>query len=102
MPGVPLKSVLGVVAAAAGLVTVDGGLMHAAVGLGVPTLALFGPTSPELWFPYGADPRFRVLATRPYCHPCDRLECGEFVCLPDLEPRRVDEALETLLQEVGT
>jgi heptosyltransferase II len=92
LPVLTLPAALDVLAAAGGLVTVDGGVMHAAVGLGVPTLALFGPTDPRLWFPYeGAGP-FRVLATGPSCHPCDRHDCDAFVCLPDLSPAAVREA----------
>ncbi len=73
--------------------------MHAAVGLGVPVLALFGPTDPDIWFPYAAAPLSRVLATRPACHPCDRHVCpaAEFVCLPGLAPDAVLAALDELL-----
>ena len=96
-----LPDALAVVAAARALVTVDGGIMHAGVGLGIPTLALFGPTDPRIWFPYtGAGP-FRVLATRPECHPCDRHECDAFVCLPELSPGVVHETLSDLLAETS-
>ncbi|QJA05783.1 glycosyltransferase family 9 protein [Thermosulfurimonas marina] len=37
----------------------DSGLTHLAAALGVPTLALFGPTDPALWAPFGG--RVRVL-----------------------------------------
>jgi len=37
----------------------DSGITHLAASLGVPTLALFGPTDPERWGPRG--PRVRVL-----------------------------------------
>ena len=99
LPPLPLDQVLGVVAAARALVSVDGGVMHAGVGLGVPVLALFGPTDPGIWFPYEAATSSRVLATRPACHPCDRLQCpaAEFVCLPDLAPEAVLQGLESLL-----
>jgi ADP-heptose:LPS heptosyltransferase len=89
LPPLPLVDVLDVLAASSGLISVDGGVMHAAVGLQVPTLALFGPTDPRLWFPYGADGRFRVLATKPLCHPCDLHDCGAFICLPELSPSAV-------------
>ena len=92
LPEMGLAAVLDELSGAAGLVTVDGGVMHAAVALGRPTLALFGPTDPRLWFPYeGAGP-FRVLATRPGCHPCDLHECPAFICLPGLEPAVVADA----------
>jgi ADP-heptose:LPS heptosyltransferase len=96
LPALPLADVLDLLAASAGLITVDGGVMHAAVGLQVPTLALFGPTDPRLWFPYGASGPFQVLATRPPCHPCDRHACDAFVCLPDLSPAKVVAAARDL------
>jgi len=58
-------------------VTNDSGPMHMAAGLGVPTLAIFGPTTRELgFFPYG--PRHRVVETELSCRPC-RLHGGK-VC----------------------
>lgn len=97
LPPSPLPLVLEFLGGADGLLTVDGGVMHAAVAMGVPTLALFGPTDPAIWFPYeGAGP-FRVLASRPECHPCHLLECDDFVCLPQLAPAVVAEALLEIL-----
>ena len=97
LPPAPLERVLEVVGGAAGLVTVDGGVMHAAVAMGVPTLALFGPTDPGIWFPYADAGPYRVLATRPECHPCNLLDCDDFVCLPELGPSRVASAFLALL-----
>ncbi|MFA7005674.1 MAG: glycosyltransferase family 9 protein, partial [Verrucomicrobiia bacterium] len=37
----------------------DSGITHLAAAVGVPTLALFGPTSPNIWAPLG--PRVRVV-----------------------------------------
>jgi ADP-heptose:LPS heptosyltransferase len=101
LPPLPLPTVLDVLATASGTVSVDGGVMHASVGLGTPTLALFGPTDPGLWFPYeGAGP-FRVLARRPACHPCDRHLCDAFICLPELEPATVMQATMRMLADAG-
>lgn len=96
LPEMPLPAVLAELSAAAGVVSADGGVMHAAVALGVPTLALFGPTDPRLWFPYEGLGPFRVLATRPPCHPCDLHECPAFICLPDLAPAVVAAAAREL------
>ncbi len=96
LPPLPLAEALEVVGAAARLVSVDGGIMHAAVAMGVPTLALFGPTDPRIWFPYEDIGPYRVLATRPACFPCDRHTCDAFICLPDLAPDRVADALAAL------
>lgn len=92
-----LADVLGVVGAAAAMVTVDGGVMHAGVGMGIPTVALFGPTDPDIWFPYVRSGICAVLATRPGCHPCHRHACDQFVCLPDLQAQAVAAALYAVL-----
>lgn len=99
----PLAAALEVVGRARALVSVDGGVMHAAVAMGVPTVALFGPTDPAIWFPYPDRPSCRVLATRPVCHPCDRHHCPpeEFVCLPGLQPPEVAAALDEVLVAGG-
>ena len=93
----PLPDALAVTGSARVLVTVDGGIMHAAVGMGVPTLAIFGPTDPDIWFPYEKSGPYRVLARKPHCHPCDLHECPAFVCLPELEPAEVWRSLSPLL-----
>lgn len=99
LPPLPLAEALAITASARAMVTVDGGLMHAAVGMGVPTLALFGPTDPAIWFPYEDSGPFRVLVTAPHCHPCNLHDCPEFICLPDLNPGRVHDSLVDLLDQ---
>ena len=42
----------------------DCGPMHIAAALHVPVIAVFGPSSTDLWGPYPADPRHVVLAAR--------------------------------------
>lgn len=97
LPPLPLAAALSVVAAARLIVSVDGGIMHAAVAMQVPTVALFGPTDPGLWFPYEQLGPYRVLATRPACHPCHLHHCDAFICLPDLAPAAVVATVADLL-----
>jgi ADP-heptose:LPS heptosyltransferase len=97
LPPLPLKDVMGLLAGARLLVSVDGGIMHTSVGLGTPTLALFGPTRTDVWFPYRGMGPFQVLCTSPACHPCGLHECGDFICLPDLSPEEVAGAARGLL-----
>jgi len=87
-----LREALAVVAGASLVVSVDGGIMHAAVAMGRPTVALFGPTLPEIWFPYERMGPFRVLCTRPDCHPCNVHDCNDFICLPAISPEIVTAA----------
>jgi ADP-heptose:LPS heptosyltransferase len=81
---------LGVMAAAAAVVSVDGALVHAAVGLGRPTLALFGPTDARVWFPYGEFGPYRVLQAKPS-------GTAGRSSMEALEPGVVLAALETVL-----
>jgi len=66
--------------------------MHTAVAMSRPTVALFGPTLPEIWFPYERMGPFRVLCTRPDCHPCNVHDCNDFICLPAISPEIVTAA----------
>jgi len=54
---------LAVLARAKSFVSGDTGPLHFAAGLGVPTLALFGPSSPAQWAPVGAPHRFLTGST---------------------------------------
>ncbi len=97
LPALSLREALRVVAACALLVTVDGGIMHAAVAMARPTLALFGPTEPAVWFPYTGRGPFRVLCRPTACHPCDVHVCGHFTCLPGIGAREAADAALALL-----
>lgn len=77
-----LKALMGRMAL---FVTNDSGPMHMATGMGVPTLALFGPTTRELgFFPYGAG--HRVVEKDLACRPCSlhgtkACPAGHFLCM---------------------
>ena len=80
-------------------ITVDTGPMHLAAALGVPVIALFGPTDPVRTGPYG--PRHRVLLAPGdlHCRPCFSDQCsrGDLACLRNIFPSRVlNEALRIL------
>lgn len=74
----------------------DSGLAHCAAALGVPTLALMGPSDERAYRPYG--PRVKVLTGKADCRPCYRpgrpIRCRHQrrICL-DIG---VEEALEGL------
>jgi len=56
------------------LVTTDSGPMHLAAALGIPVVALFGPTNHHRTGPYGA--RHRVICSPVDCRPCYRRDCA--------------------------
>jgi ADP-heptose:LPS heptosyltransferase len=56
-----LRGLASVVGAAGRVVCGDTGVAHLATALGVPSVLLFGPTSPHAWGPWGGGDRHRVL-----------------------------------------
>ncbi len=97
LPVLPLRALLGWIAAADAIVAVDGGIVHASVGLGRPTLALFGPTSPQIWFPYEPFGPFRVLHAGVDCSACDRMQCPSQACMAALTVQDVETNLLQLV-----
>ncbi len=91
-------------ARAAVLVTNDTGPMHVALALGVPTVALFGPCSPEQ-YGRGSAPanRTHVLYRQVYCSPC----VHEFLKPPCLGRNEcmtaisVDSVMDAMRQGLG-
>jgi heptosyltransferase-2 len=76
----------------------DTGLVHAARALGVPTVAVFGPTTPSA---HAFGPRERAVSLGLACSPCSahgsrRCPLGHHDCLQKLEPRPVLEACAAL------
>jgi ADP-heptose:LPS heptosyltransferase len=76
----------------------DSGITHLAAALGLPTVAIFGPTDPAIWGPRG--PEVRILYEKKSCSPCPpeaRSGCSR-QCLERIEPNRVLESLSTLFK----
>ena len=75
----------------------DSGAMHVASALGVPTLAVFGSTEPQLTGPMGA--RSRVLRHHVPCSPCFLRECPlDFACMTSITPEAAIGVAETMLR----
>jgi heptosyltransferase-2 len=72
----------------------DSGAMHLAAAVGIPTLGIFGSTTPERTGPLGANSR--VLYERIECSPCLARTCrfGHMNCFRPFTPERV---LETFI-----
>lgn len=83
---------------AAAVVGNDSGPVHIAAATGVPTIALFGSTSPAWTAPRG--PRASVVSTGAECSPCFRRECpeGTVRCLSELAPGTVLEAVRETIR----
>jgi ADP-heptose:LPS heptosyltransferase len=95
--GVPLQTLIPALASAHCLVSIDTGTMHLATALGTPTVALFGPTIPELTGPYSKKTPFSVLRSGISCQPCFRTaeekHCRFNRCMQELKPEEVYSCL---------
>jgi heptosyltransferase-2 len=82
------------------LLTNDTGPMHVAAALGIPVVAIFGSTSPELTGPGLPGDSHRLLRANVPCSPCFLRECPiDFRCMTRVE---VGQVVETLLQTCGS
>lgn len=86
------------------LLSGDSGVLHIAVGLGKPTVSLFGPGRSEKWAPRGD--RHIVLNRQLPCSPCTTYgttpPCPQDVrCLKDITVEEVTDAVTMLLTAEG-
>ncbi|OGP91209.1 MAG: hypothetical protein A2156_02815 [Deltaproteobacteria bacterium RBG_16_48_10] len=75
----------------------DSGVSHLAAALGIPTLAIFGPTDPKVWSPRGR--RVVVVRREVPCSPCPQerfFQCHHFECLKGIEMEDVIEGIQRL------
>jgi lipopolysaccharide heptosyltransferase II len=92
-----VRSVASVIASCGAAVANDGGILHLAVALGRPTVGVFGPTEPDIWFPYEGKGPFSLVTHRAACAPCHRHRCESLECLASITPEEVFERLEGML-----
>jgi heptosyltransferase-2 len=72
-------------------ICVDSGPAHMSAAVGTPTLAIFGPTDPERWRPFG-DMHDAVYDNELACRPCNyKKTCTDRPCLTKLSPSVIVE-----------
>jgi heptosyltransferase II len=77
----------------------DSGAMHVAAAVGLPVVAVFGPTDPQGTAP--VTPRHSIVQVKPYCSPCFLRRCPtDHRCMTAVQPAMVQDALCLTLQEV--
>jgi heptosyltransferase-2 len=78
--------------------TNDTGPMHVAAALGVPVVAIFGSTSPELTGPVSEAP-LQILTSDAACSPCFLRECPiDFRCMNGIN---VDQVVKAFLKAIN-
>lgn len=79
----------------------DSGAMHVAAAVGLPIVAVFGPTDPEGTAPVTR--RFAVVQQKPYCSPCFLRRCPtDHRCMNAISERMVEAAMRRQLAEVSS
>lgn len=69
----------------------DSGAMHVAAAVGLPVVAVFGPTDPQGTAPI--TPRCTVVQEKPYCSPCFLRRCPiDHRCMTNVAPEAVEAA----------
>jgi len=90
-----LSEVLGLISQASLFISNDTGTMHIANGLGVPVVAIFGPTNPAVTGPF-QKPSVYLRKEVP-CGPCFYRECPyDHRCMTGISPEDVLDACEEL------
>jgi heptosyltransferase-2 len=78
----------------------DSGAMHVAAAVGLPVVAVFGPTDPFGTAP--VTPRCAIVQEKPYCSPCFLRRCPtDHRCMTAIAPERVSAGMLQALAEVS-
>ncbi|HXL72736.1 MAG TPA: glycosyltransferase family 9 protein, partial [bacterium] len=77
-----LRGLIAFIQAADILISNDSGPMHVGPAVGTPTLGIFGPGEPEIWFPY--DKPHQVLYAEVACSHCGLDQCPWMTCMDRL------------------
>lgn len=75
------------------MIATDTGTMHLAAAMGLPVVALFGPTSPSRTGPYGEG--HTVIRGETGCSPCFKRQCETRACMRSI---KVEDVLERALR----
>jgi heptosyltransferase-2 len=92
-----LETLIGVISESSLVLTNDSGPMHIAAALGVPTVAVFGPTDDAATGPYGL--KTRIIRQPVDCSPCMLRDCPiDHRCMTRVSAEAVASAARELLK----
>jgi heptosyltransferase-1 len=89
-----LKELAALYEQAACLISTDTGPMHLGAAVGIPVVALFGPTAPGRTGPFGDG--HRVIRAPIECAPCFKRNCDPAHCMRKIEVAQVIDGIEQL------
>jgi heptosyltransferase-2 len=101
LTGTDLRNGILALAACDVAVSNDSGLLHVAAALGVPSIGIFGPTSPWHWAPLNPIAATVQTATQLDCQPCHKPTCrkGHHRCMRDIAAEQVLAVTQRALAE---
>lgn len=76
----------------------DCGPMHLAPAVGTPTVGIFGPGEPDIWFPYQREKGHRLVYKEIDCSHCHRDLCEKMDCMRAISVDDVVAQVEEALQ----
>jgi ADP-heptose:LPS heptosyltransferase len=94
LPNLPLTTLAAVLKRCSLYVGNDSGITHLAAAVGIPVIALFGPTDPKVWGPRGE--RVSIIYRESECSPCSREEMKQCVHRKCLEDITVEEVYDRI------
>ncbi len=104
-----LRELFGVMGLCRVFVSNDSGAMHAAAAVGIPVVAMFGPTEEHATSPLEVEPvegeaatPHALLTSPTWCRPCMLRECPlDHACMTDIAPERVHREVRARLSAGG-
>lgn len=91
-----IRGLMAFIEAADVLISNDAGPMHVGPAVGTPTLGIFGPGDPEIWFPY---PKPHSIAyTEIACSHCGLDHCPLMACMDHLDSKQVASQVIKMLK----
>ncbi len=93
----------GLISKADMVLTNDGGPLHIAVALGIPSVSIFGPVPESVYGPYPHSNMHKVLKSHVACRPCYKgfriSDCTDYKCLSNIS---VDFVFEEVKKHLAT
>jgi len=78
----------------------DCGPMHLAVAVGTKTIGIFGPSEPDIWFPYDRQNGHVAIHKNLPCHPCHQDFCEIMECMKEIQVGDVFASVGELLTSI--
>jgi ADP-heptose:LPS heptosyltransferase len=79
----------------------DCGPMHLAPAVGTPTVGIFGPGEPDIWFPYNPSKGHQLIYHQIDCSQCHQDLCEKMDCMKAISVEDVFAAVEKTLTWQG-